>query len=293
MPNRENSKSQYNKMRAPSWIGRQPPRTWAILYVLMVPIAGLVFWTLPAGSFYDGNLTKEAGYKSDISTVTRLLTVALKDQESGDYPASHLAAPRWQEDGLYITLDRSSVYVLPGSLQVSDTGNLEFAVRGSANSPQNATRSLSTIFTTGIELSNSTEYSTLSKTGSLLLSGYDVEYSAGASTAINNPPLSALFPSNNLLPPSTPTRYEFWAPPSTASVIERLSTAAQGDPKDASGLYIRMCYFSAITITTLGFGDITPITSAARLLVGIEAVLGVVVVGLFLNAIARKWSESS
>jgi ion channel len=56
--------------------------------------------------------------------------------------------------------------------------------------------------------------------------------------------------------------------------------------------YIRMCYFSAITITTLGFGDITPVTTEARVLVGTEAVLGVVIIGLFLNAVAQKWRKT-
>jgi voltage-gated potassium channel Kch len=38
-------------------------------------------------------------------------------------------------------------------------------------------------------------------------------------------------------------------------------------------------YFSATTITTVGFGDIIPVTPLARALVGIEAVLGLVLAG--------------
>jgi len=52
-----------------------------------------------------------------------------------------------------------------------------------------------------------------------------------------------------------------------------------------------MCYFSAVTITTLGFGDITPVTSAARAVTGSLAVVGVVLIGLFLNAVAQKWGK--
>jgi hypothetical protein len=79
----------------------------------------------------------------------------------------------------------------------------------------------------------------------------------------------------------------------TSIAIERLSSEGGSDPKEASGLWPRMCYFSAITITTLGFGDITPVSSWARLLVGSEAVSGVVLIGLFLNAIAKKWGKAS
>ena len=69
--------------------------------------------------------------------------------------------------------------------------------------------------------------------------------------------------------------------PSTAAVIQRLSAAGTGDPEEASGLFIRMCYFSATTVTTLGFGDITPVSTEARVLSAAEAVVGVAIIGLF------------
>ena len=50
-------------------------------------------------------------------------------------------------------------------------------------------------------------------------------------------------------------------------------------------------YLSAVTITTLGFGDITPLNDVAALLVGAEAVLGVVTAGLFLNQVAHSRSQ--
>jgi voltage-gated potassium channel Kch len=53
-----------------------------------------------------------------------------------------------------------------------------------------------------------------------------------------------------------------------------------------------MVYFSATTITTVGFGDIVPLSSLARLVVGIEAVTGWVLAGLFLNAIAWRASRA-
>jgi hypothetical protein len=70
--------------------------------------------------------------------------------------------------------------------------------------------------------------------------------------------------------------------------LERFRVALEGDPSVASGLWARMAYLSVVTITTLGFGDITPLTTAARFWVAAEAILGVVVVGLFLNALAIR-----
>ena len=70
--------------------------------------------------------------------------------------------------------------------------------------------------------------------------------------------------------------------------IQSLAEAKRGFPRRIPGQFVRMLYLSASTITTLGFGDIVPLTTAARLLVSSEAVLGILVVGLFLNAVAKE-----
>jgi hypothetical protein len=49
---------------------------------------------------------------------------------------------------------------------------------------------------------------------------------------------------------------------------------------------IEMFYFSAMTITTVGYGDIVPVSRIARVLCGLEAILGVVIVGFFVNSAA-------
>lgn len=53
-------------------------------------------------------------------------------------------------------------------------------------------------------------------------------------------------------------------------------------------LFLKMLYFSITIIATLGFGDIVPISSLARFLVSLEVILGILVVGLFLNSLANK-----
>ena len=51
-------------------------------------------------------------------------------------------------------------------------------------------------------------------------------------------------------------------------------------------------YYSVVTFTTLGFGDIIPLTNPARLVVGIEVVFGYVMLGglisIFANKLARR-----
>ena len=51
-------------------------------------------------------------------------------------------------------------------------------------------------------------------------------------------------------------------------------------------------YYSVVTFTTLGFGDIVPITNIARIAVGTEVILGYVMLGglisIFANKLARR-----
>ena len=50
-------------------------------------------------------------------------------------------------------------------------------------------------------------------------------------------------------------------------------------------------YFSSVTITTLGYGDILPNSTIVRVLVMFETVFGVVVIGMFASCLFwnKKW----
>lgn len=74
--------------------------------------------------------------------------------------------------------------------------------------------------------------------------------------------------------------------------LHRYLKGERGDPSAVSGHFWRMVYLSAIVITTLGLGDIVPITWQARLFVASEAIAGIVLAGLFLNALAYRASSS-
>jgi Ion channel len=76
--------------------------------------------------------------------------------------------------------------------------------------------------------------------------------------------------------------------PLSSDAIQKLGTFARGrdgDPSAISGNYWRMLYFSTVTIATIGYGDIIPITNAARFWVALEAFLGLVFAGLFLSSL--------
>jgi hypothetical protein len=75
--------------------------------------------------------------------------------------------------------------------------------------------------------------------------------------------------------------------------ILAFSHTVKGFPAKASGAYVRMFYFSAVTITTLGYGDIVPITTTARILVAFESIAGIVLIGLFLNSLSREQANAT
>lgn len=61
----------------------------------------------------------------------------------------------------------------------------------------------------------------------------------------------------------------------------------KGKANEMENHYARMLYLSAVTITTLGYGDITPITFHARLAITVQSILGVILIGLFLYSLTR------
>lgn len=73
--------------------------------------------------------------------------------------------------------------------------------------------------------------------------------------------------------------------------LRRFVAGLRGDATAVSESHWRMLYFSSIVITTVGFGDIVPITGLARALVAIEAISGILLAGLFINAIAFRASR--
>jgi hypothetical protein len=70
----------------------------------------------------------------------------------------------------------------------------------------------------------------------------------------------------------------------------------QGSFNNTEPEFLDCFYFSTVTITTLGYGDVLPVTDLARVLVISEVVLGVILAGSFLNAcsisLSQKISES-
>lgn len=55
--------------------------------------------------------------------------------------------------------------------------------------------------------------------------------------------------------------------------------------------YLDYLYFSIVSITTLGFGEIYPITTCSRIFVSLESILGIICIGLFLNSLSSEHTK--
>lgn len=55
--------------------------------------------------------------------------------------------------------------------------------------------------------------------------------------------------------------------------------------------YFTCLYFSVVTITTLGYGDIVPILASVKFFSSVEAVLGIVFIGFILNELWRIYAD--
>ena len=82
-------------------------------------------------------------------------------------------------------------------------------------------------------------------------------------------------------------------PDDTSLKLQSLDMMSKGRlTGEDSNAYWRMFYLSAVTITTLGYGDIVPISTRARTLVAAEAILGILLIGLYLGSVGGRAARS-
>lgn len=84
---------------------------------------------------------------------------------------------------------------------------------------------------------------------------------------------------------------EFFAP---GSFVLGETPVAQLGGAGASALFSELIYFSLVTLTTLGYGDIRPTTDLARLVSALEAVVGLLFVAVFISRlVALQLADAS
>lgn len=75
---------------------------------------------------------------------------------------------------------------------------------------------------------------------------------------------------------------------SIAAEVEEVLLLQRGVSRQGLDNFSRMLYFSAVTMTTLGYGDIAPTSSFSRFLISSQVILGIILIGLFLSSVSPR-----
>lgn len=271
-----------------AWRWRLPfsrihPLVFLAIYLLAVPVFGAIYHAQPPASFYAPNLKYEKPARADANRVAADLYTAIEGglalpPKAPPTPDSWRVDPRsvgvrdvtvGEDHILHFTVLFKATRETPGHAEIRWSMHAQTPVQERVTSFPDGGPIISHLI--------SPQPETIAKevTGGLGIS--------------NSSFAEMVFRSRD---PIVQTTALSWSPAEDAR-LQTFDRGRQGDPSAVSGDFWRMVYFSATTITTTGYGDIIPLTGPARALTGIEAVLGWVLAGLFLNAAATRLSRKS
>ena len=250
-------------------LGRVPSGIYALGYLAaLLSFAGL--YTLAAGEFYHATVQHERLATERRWHAERLTAEAIRAQVAN---SDQRIAIR---DGWYTTPDRISV----SRLHWADARNPSISLSILLRNDQ-----LNSVAFADVDFDTSESQGYEPSPHSLTVTEFEI--SGASPSGITSDVLM-----NELFRPKGYDYQVITLPWAVLSAVADLDRTAHGSAAPDRHTFVRMLYFSAITITTVGYGDIVPLTAYARALVAVEAVLGIVIVGLFLNSIAHEARET-
>jgi hypothetical protein len=265
-------------------LGSVPSILYGLTYLALIPIFAGAYYGLPAGNFYHATLLHEAPLSTQFRTIEYDLSRAVF-QQFNENATSHHRRSRgtYAPDDWGISInDVNNVRV--NEKQVSF--QVEAEVWGNKSVQENIKlgqyqfASITVGITFNLDPNRGTDNSDALESRELTFEMSPEVTSVFTDRKSQSELQYALFPIN-----PAPGTIAFPLPRRLLNEMRSYAIGTKGIGSD-EGNYWRMLYLSAVTITTLGFGDIVPMTTPARILVSSEAIFGVVLVGLFLNALS-------
>lgn len=256
--------------------GQIPSMGYALVYLFAIPIFAMIYWKLPS-SFYHSTVQYERVLNSDANAILQELRTEIIDVFNTYHKGDYAEEGNWKLNINEISL--SSLKPEQEKTRFSLVLNLD-----GINDLEGAKLNI----LLRIYIENKLTYATQGPKDKWLTVVKRAEIENVSALTIS--PL-LLFPYDiNSEVPATEENRITWLPISEPlhNKVLGFSQTIKGFPVNASGSYSRMFYFSAVTITTLGYGDIVPITNVARITVAIQSIFGIVLIGLFLNSLARE-----
>lgn len=271
-------------------LGRVPSVLYALMYLLLIPAFALIYRNLP-GQFFHSTVQYEASVTRDRDALFEQLTRAARETYEM-HGRSALAHVGWelQADALVV-----------GHLSVATADSPPGAVIVETNPADNIVSFyLYGILTKRTTASDGDKQANIERLSPRITIWFNrrfpayykdgLEYfSVGVESDIKLP-----FDPGLIFAHKDPFHKQQPVLLATLPLRTHLDAwiqATRGFPAQATGEFWRMFYLSAATITTLGYGDIVPITATARMWVAVEAILGVVTIGLFLNSLNSERNQ--
>ncbi|MET4479473.1 potassium channel family protein [Bradyrhizobium sp. F1.13.3] len=246
------------------WLRLLDPLYFLFAYLMCVPAFALIYWNLPGG-FYAPYAKLESSARTDSDAVAEIVGNTVDRYAQSLIDKRRKVDENYTADGWAISLtQKTTAWLLSNSDE--NTIRLQLMIFLSSNSEtERGVPVEATLFVFRSEKVQSRSFVKLAPHLSSVSEPF-----GGILRQLIFPTLLVDIATEDI------------------PVLVNYLDGLQGDALSISNSYFRMLYFSVVVITTVGFGDIVPITTAARLWVAVEAILGVVLAGLFINAIANR-----
>ena len=293
---------------ATHWALHRPPKAYAGSYTAIILLFWIAYLCLPLGSFSQSTLRQEGGpLQSAQQGLVDLTLGALRTGHSADENESIYLGEGWSIPIRHLSVRAVDVTETTVSLNV--TGSLL-----QANTPAEATIYAPNAFDTWLRVDTRPVVFPVEGLPPLFVFGVErLEPVLFSPEVVDAPdllvadllpaPLLELKVDGNLtselgegtlnaVPTSVFSEALGFAGDDAATFQRHHSALYLGDPSAADGKGLRLLYYSTTTVTTLGLGDIVPVSDLARGLTIAQTILGLLLAGLFLNALAEKYRSS-
>jgi hypothetical protein len=247
------------------------PRVYLLLYIFWIPFFGLLYAYAAPGGFFAPYSRMEPSFAAHRQMLQDTLAAAIKRQVSF-YPATKLDIGTWR-------VDPKTIHV--ADLNATDDSKFNFLVKFNATPISGGTYDIFHLRVTAI----SRPVNVIIGTHVALHREIQVE---NTEFQVNNFEMVRM-----AVMLFSPKEYQrlmliLSLDEEENTVLEQFLAGVSGISDKSPGHFWRMIYLSAVVVTTLGLGDIVPVTPRARFLLGTEVIFGVFTAGLFLNSLANK-----
>jgi hypothetical protein len=262
-------------------LGSYPSLAYAAIYVALIPSFAIVYSLLP-GHFYHSTIQYERSQVNKAGQLEFALLIAFWNN-LGNHGPGYTVYDDWSVSDGATWID---------SLK-SDADNLDFTLHlrlFKDNARESPSLDLSPRFAMVFDRGNNVMVPKARINGYQLVRLVNPDSTVGFDARRL---MLALFPKTNAA--GADLRADeyviYMSPAEVESLIDYLNSM-EGFPSTGTWDHFwRMLYLSASTITTLGLGDVVPITGTARALIAMESVMGIVLIGLFLNALSYERAQ--